>query len=87
MKLKELKEIIKNMDDESIVILQKDGEGNGYSPLEGVDDSSNYRADSTWSGKVGYKYLTRELREQGYSDGDIVSGDGAEPAIIFYPVN
>ena len=38
MKLKELKEIIKDMDDESIVILQKDGEGNGYSPLEGVDD-------------------------------------------------
>lgn len=34
------------------VIIQKDGEGNGYSPLEGQDTDSVYVADSTWSGEV-----------------------------------
>lgn len=87
MIVKELKEILKDIDDNRIVILQKDGEGNGYSPLEVIDDTCNYRADSTWSGEVGYEKLTKELIKQGYSDGDIVSGDGAEPCVIFVPVN
>lgn len=87
MKVKELKKLLENVDDERIVILQKDGEGNGYSPLETIDDEVNYRPDSTWSGEIGFQKLTAELRKQGYSDGDIVSGDGAEPAIVLVPVN
>lgn len=87
MKVKELIEELKKVDQERIVILQKDGEGNGYSPLEGIDDEVNYRPDSTWSGEIGYQELTQELQKQGYSDGDIISGAGAEPALVFYPVN
>jgi len=87
MKVKELKKLLENVNDDYIIIMQKDGEGNGYSPLECIDDESNYRADSTWSGEVGYRTLTAELRKQGYSDGDIVSGDGAEPCLILVPVN
>jgi hypothetical protein len=87
MTVKELKKLLENVDDNRIVILQKDGEGNGYSPLECIDDESNYRADSTWSGEVGYQKLTPELIKQGYSDEDILSGDGAVPALILVPVN
>ena len=34
------------------VILQKDAEGNGYSPLEAVDAEAIYQPDSTYSGDV-----------------------------------
>lgn len=87
MKVKELRKLLENVDGERIVILQQDAEGNGYSPLEMIDDEVNYRADSTWSGEIGYQKLTAELRKQGYSDGDVVSGDGAESAVVFIPVN
>jgi len=84
MNVKELKELLKNVDDERIVILQKDSEGNGYSPLEGIDDESVYQADSTWSGEVKYEKLTPELKKQGYGEEDCGNG---EPALILYPVN
>lgn len=85
--VKELKKLLENVDENRIVILQNDAEGNGYSPLAGIDDESNYRAYSTYSGEVGYEKLTAALRKQGYSDGDVVSGDGAEPALILFPIN
>ena len=50
MKVKELIELLKEEDPEKIVIMQKDSEGNGYSPLSGVDGNAVYLADSTWSG-------------------------------------
>lgn len=34
------------------VILQKDSEGNDYSPLAGADNETVYVPDSTWSGTV-----------------------------------
>ena len=84
MKVKELKKLLEKVDDERIVILQKDGEGNGYSPLYCIDDESVYQADSTWSGEVKYEKLTAELKKQGYSEEDC--GEG-EPALILCPVN
>ncbi len=52
MKIKELKEVIKNLPDDMEVILQKDSEGNGYSPLYGVDSNAIYISESTWYGEV-----------------------------------
>ena len=37
MKVKELKELIKNLSDETELLLQDDDEGNGYRKLEGID--------------------------------------------------
>lgn len=34
------------------VILSKDAEGNGYSPLSSVETNLTYLADNTWSGEV-----------------------------------
>ena len=39
-------------DQNRIVIMQKDGEGNGYSPLSCVETDA-YWAETTWSGDVG----------------------------------
>lgn len=52
MKVKELIEELKNLPDDMEIILQKDSEGNGYSPLEGVDSDCIYVKDSDWSGNV-----------------------------------
>ena len=62
MKVKELKKLLEEVDDNRIIILQKDGEGNGFSPLEGLDDEVAYRAECTWSGDIGYQKMTPELK-------------------------
>ena len=52
MTVRELMNWLENVEDKSrVVILQKDAEGNGYSPAAGVDDSF-YTALTTWSGEV-----------------------------------
>jgi hypothetical protein len=52
MTIKELKEVIANLPDEMEVVLQKDSEGNGYSPLGGADPDAVYIAQTTWYGDV-----------------------------------
>ena len=52
MTVKELKQAIDNLPDDMEVILQKDSEGNGYSPLSGADSNAIYIPDSTYSGDV-----------------------------------
>ena len=50
MKSHELAEILLANPDVELIV-QKDSEGNGYSPLSGVDFNVIYVADSTWCGE------------------------------------
>lgn len=84
MKVKELKKLLENIDENRVVIMAKDGEGNGFSPLAGLDGGSSYLADSTWSGEVGFEKLTPELIKQGYSEADVIKG---KPALVLWPIN
>ena len=52
MKVLELINLLNELPPELDVILQKDSEGNGFSPLQGVDGNCIYVADNTWSGDV-----------------------------------
>lgn len=52
MKVEALIKILSTLDPESQVILQKDAEGNGYSPLRGVDNEAVYVKESAYSGEV-----------------------------------
>lgn len=52
MTVAELIEELKKLPPESQVILQRDAEGNGYSPLYCVDGDAIYVPDTTWSGAV-----------------------------------
>lgn len=65
-------------DRERVLIVQKDGEGNGYSPLSDVYESW-YIPDSTWSGECPHPDDVR--------DGEVVLGDDAVKAMILVPVN
>lgn len=86
MKVKELIEQLRKCDPESIVILQKDSEGNGYSPIAGVDsDDLKYVKETSYSGEVKYSKLTREMEEAGYSEEDLAT-DG-EDCVVLFPIN
>jgi len=52
MKVKALMKLLAEFDQNAEVILQKDSEGNGYSPLSGADHDAVYTPESTWSGTV-----------------------------------
>ena len=77
--MKQLIEKLKKMPQDSIVILRKDGEGNGHSPLSDLD-AAIYRADSTWSGEV---YPT-DANEDDYG---YTKQKGDRPCVLLVPVN
>ena len=68
MKVKDLIKELKKVDPESIIVLQKDAEGNGYSPLSGIDNDAIYIPDSTWSGDMilhGHMMILAWIRRSG----------------------
>jgi len=84
MTVKKLIKLLQEEDPNRIVILQKDGEGNGYSPLSDFMTGS-YVPDSTWSGEIYLEELTSELIKQGYGEEDVRT-DGKK-ALVLCPVN
>jgi hypothetical protein len=85
MKVKELIEALQEVDPEMEVILQKDSEGNGYSPLAGADLDAVYVADTTWSGTAYHADWTAGdccLDEEEWKE--LQAGPRA---LILYPVN
>jgi len=48
----ELKAALADVPDHTPVILEKDAEGNGYSPLAGVYLNHVYEPETTWSGQT-----------------------------------
>jgi len=86
MNVKELKIILKDLNDNDEVILSKDSEGNAYSPL--ADYALNiYVPDSKWSGEIRLKELTPELIESGYGTEDLYDGEDGINAVVLYPTN
>lgn len=84
MKVKDLKKLLETVDDERIVIMSKDSEGNDFSPLSSLDDESAYESDSTYSGEIGIEKLTPELEKKGYTEEEVSHG---VPALVLWPVN
>ena len=83
MTVRELIELLQNENQDRIVIMAKDAEGNGYSPLRSAWTGS-YRAESPYSGEVGLEQLTAQDKLSGYTEEDVIDG---EAALIFSPVN
>ncbi|MCX4826341.1 hypothetical protein OG883_42635 [Streptomyces sp. NBC_01142] len=69
---------------DTIVILSKDAEGNGFSPLDEVDPSM-YHAETEWSGE---HYMTEEARQAQDRPNDYTKApDDAVLAICLWPTN
>jgi|WetSurMetagenome_2_1015567.scaffolds.fasta_scaffold513959_2 hypothetical protein len=86
MKVRELRELLAGVADDDEVVLSKDAEGNGYSPLAG-GWSAIYVPDSTWSGDVYMRELSAEDREQGYTEEDLYDGADGQLAFVLSPTN
>jgi hypothetical protein len=80
MTVGELRRELDNLDPELLVVLQKDSEGNGYSPLSDFE-VLNYVPETTWYGEIRYPELTPELEAAGYGEEDIYNGEDA----VHYP--
>jgi hypothetical protein len=75
MTVKELRDALEGLDGDIPVILQKDAEGNGYSPLEGTEEGY-YVATNTWSGEVFV------------DEADALEcGTTPKPCVVLWPVN
>lgn len=73
-----------NLPDDTLVVLAKDGEGNGFSPAVEAEHAM-YLAESGWSGE---RYLT-DADRQAQDDADEYdeAPDDAVPAVFLWPTN
>lgn len=85
MTIKELKKKIKNLPDDMQIIIQKDSEGNAYSPLADINSNAVYVPNSTWSGDI---YCTDWTTEEACLPESYWKEIKYEPkALILIPVN
>lgn len=78
MKVFELIELLEKCNQEAIVIMAGDEEGNYYNDVSGIDEPLYMDGD----GNIGFNSITPELREQGYGDDDLVVG---EECVVLFP--
>lgn len=85
MKVRELLEELADVDPEAEVILQKDAEGNGYSPLRGVDPDAVYEAHCSYAGEVYSLHWTAEEADMPKAAWEAMK---KEPrCVVLHPVN
>jgi hypothetical protein len=82
MTVRELRVLLANENADSVMIIQKDAEGNSYSPLSGLDGNAGYEAETASSGSVGVARLTPVLQRAGFAADDLGSG---VPCVVLYP--
>lgn len=81
MKVKELISALSGFNSEAEVIVSSDAEGNDYSKLSAIESMAYVESDGFI--ELGYPRLTNELRDEGYSEEDVIKG--GKPAIILCP--
>jgi hypothetical protein len=86
MTRQELQEKLNEFPADAVIVLSKDAEGNGYSPLADSSESI-YVPDTTWAGEIYLTELTDELRQMGYGEGDLYHGDDGQRAVVLWPTN
>ena len=70
MIVSELMDILENCNPEAEVYMAGDDEGNYYNSVSGIDEELYINEN----GDIGFNCLTQELREEGYTDEDLVIG-------------
>ena len=85
MKVKDLIAALLAMDQEADVILQKDAEGNGCSPLSDADCFAVYVDDNAYSGQV-YSLMWNH-QEAGFSREEWAEIKKRPRCVVLYPIN
>ena len=84
MTVSELIEKLQQVDGDRTVVLQKDPEGNDYSPLDDFWIGA-YRPATAWYGEAGLECLTDEDKADGYTEEDVI--ENGQSAIFLCPVD
>jgi hypothetical protein len=84
MTVAQLKAELKSLPDDLLVVMSRDSEGNGFSPLSDVADNARYEQENAWSGEIRLKELTPDLKERGYTEDD-VADENAPECIVLWP--
>ena len=86
MKVKELRELLINLDDDVEIIIGTDATNDEYSPLDSIDINIKYVADGTYS---GIAYNTKHEDPDEYYDPDLYYAalEYGCDAIVLYSVN
>lgn len=80
--VKQLKKVLEAYEDDTIVVLQRDSEGNGYSPMAGLWPGT-YVPDTRYYGDM---YDEEEL--DNYEDLSLYARENdGKPAVCFYPLS
>lgn len=72
MTVKQLIEALKKENQDALVVMAKDSEGNSYSPLHQAADCA-YRSTKPWNGEI--------------VDGEPSEKDGTVAAVVLWPTN
>lgn len=85
MTVAELRDLLATLPGDMSIVLSRDAEGNGHSPLAGGEQSM-YLAETTWSGEV---YMTpEEIASRPDADPEEdAAPDGAVRVLLLWPVN
>ncbi len=78
--VKELIEILSSLPEDSVVVLQKDSEGNGYSPLAG-GEAAKYLPETTCNGEVP---CSEDIEGGEYEEEDIAK---MLNCVVLWPIN
>lgn len=77
--VKDLKEALSQFDNDDVIVLTSDSEGNCFDTLYTVE-AMQYISEHH---EVRYRELTDDMREQGYTEEDVTT-DG-QPAVVLWP--
>lgn len=91
MKVHELIALLQKVNQDAEVIMSKDGEGNGFSPLADVEDNPKfaYVPDSKWSGDHTFiGPCDKDYPEEDWGE-PYYAGEGSDaiPAVFLWPTN
>lgn len=85
MNVKELIELLATLPQEATVVVAKDSEGNGWSPLIEITEGK-YAPESTWSGYyIDKEYIGND--EYAQPEDQLGKGFTVTDAICLWPVN
>jgi hypothetical protein len=86
IKVKDFKKLLELYNEEDIIVMSSDGEGNNFSPFSDMEKVI-YVPINEYSGEIYNRELTKEMRENGWSDEDLYDGNDGINAIVLYPIN
>jgi len=87
MKVSELIEQLQKLNPDALVVLQKDSEGNGYSPLAGAEGAI-YIAESSYSGDVLTPSWSAEAAGiDNEKEWESIKKDPSKQCVVFWPIN